>query len=164
LIAGGFFLVAKSTQEIHGQLEGEDFDADDPAAETKRTPKFGMVLAQIAVLDVIFSLDSIITAVGMAQEIVVMIGAVIAAVGIMIAFANVLGEFINDHPSIKTLALAFLILIGVLLIADGWGQHVSKAYVYVAMAFAVGVEMLNLRISKNVKARRDEIRARAHRD
>jgi predicted tellurium resistance membrane protein TerC len=164
LIAGGLFLVGKSTQEIHAQLEGEDEDADGPGAETRRGPKFLSILLQIAVLDVVFSLDSIITAVGMAQELVVMIGAVIAAVGIMIGFANVVGDFVNEHPSIKTLALAFLILIGVLLIADAMGQHVSKAYVYVAMAFAVCVEGLNMRISANEKRRRAELRKMARRE
>jgi len=141
LFSGGLFLIYKSVKEIHGKLEGE--------AESERAvkaPSFGAVLAQIMVLDIVFSLDSVITAVGMADQIGVMITAVIVAVGFMLVFASSIAGFVEKHPTIKMLALSFLVLIGVNLIADACGQHIEKGYTYFAMAFAVGVEMLNLRI------------------
>jgi predicted tellurium resistance membrane protein TerC len=140
LIAGGLFLVAKSTMEIHEKLEGHE------GAKSARVARsYASVLFQIAVLDMVFSLDSVITAVGMAQEVAIMIAAVIVAVLVMMAFARPIGEFVSRRPSVKMLALAFLLVIGVMLIADGFGQHVSKGYIYFAMAFSLAVELLNLR-------------------
>jgi predicted tellurium resistance membrane protein TerC len=140
LFGGGLFLIAKATYEIHHQVEGQH--ADD--ASQKR-PSFASVLIQIAVLDIVFSLDSVITAVGMADEIWVMIAAVVLAVGVMIAFANQISEFVSRHPSVKMLALSFLILIGVVLVTEAAGAPLSKSYVYFAMAFSLLVELLNLR-------------------
>jgi predicted tellurium resistance membrane protein TerC len=143
LIAGGLFLLAKSTYEIHDKLEGGEGHAAKKAA-----PSLASVLVQIMLLDVVFSLDSVITAVGMVDELSVMVIAVVAAVGFMLAFSGAIGRFVNDHPTIKILALSFLILIGVLLVAEGFDQHIPKGYVYFAMAFSVGVEMLNMRLRK----------------
>lgn len=141
LIVGGLFLLAKSTHEIHQKLEGE---AGHASARVR--PSFGSVLIQIMLLDVVFSLDSVITAVGMVDEIGVMVAAVIIAVGFMVVFAEAISGFVERHPTVKMLALSFLLLIGVLLVAEGFDQHIPKGYVYFAMAFAVGVEMLNLRV------------------
>jgi len=141
LIVGGLFLLAKSTHEIHQKLEGEAGHASARVA-----PSFGSVLIQIMLLDVVFSLDSVITAVGMVDEIGVMVAAVIIAVGFMVVFAEAISGFVERHPTVKMLALSFLLLIGVLLVAEGFDQHIPKGYVYFAMAFAVGVEMLNLRV------------------
>lgn len=143
LIVGGLFLLAKSTFEIHERLEGEDGEKTQRLA-----PNFTSVLIQIMLLDIVFSLDSVITAVGMVPYIGVMIAAVIIAVVIMLLFVNSIGNFVDRHPSLKMLALSFLILIGVVLIAEGLGQHVSKGYIYFAMAFSFGVEMLNIRMRK----------------
>lgn len=141
LIAGGLFLIAKATHEIHGSLEGD-------REETPRliSSSVTAVLIQIALLDVVFSLDSVITAVGLAQDISIMAIAIIIAVGIMLFAAKPISEFVDAHPTIKILALSFLILVGVTLIADGFDMHVPKGYIYFAMAFSVGVEMLNLRM------------------
>ncbi len=141
LIVGGLFLLAKSTHEIHQKLEGETGRA---AAATR--PSFASVLMQILLLDVVFSLDSVITAVGMVDEIAIMVAAVVCAVGFMMVFAGSISAFVERHPTIKMLALSFLLLIGVTLIAEGLDQHIPKGYVYFAMAFSVFVEMLNLRI------------------
>jgi len=141
LILGGLFLIAKSTHEIHGKLEGED-----GAASSGRVVSFGMTIVQILLLDIVFSLDSVITAVGMANQLGVMIAAVIIAVIVMLAFAGAISSFVERHPTIKMLALSFLILIGVTLVADGFGQHVPKGYIYFSMAFSLGVEMLNLKL------------------
>lgn len=141
LIAGGLFLVWKSTREIHESLEG----GDRPAAGAARAT-FTAVILQIIVIDIVFSLDSIITAVGMVSELPVMIAAVVASVALMMAFAGVVGRFVSDHPTVKMLALSFLVVVGVVLIADGFDHHVPKGYVYFAMAFSVAVEMLNLRV------------------
>ena len=143
LLGGGLFLVGKATWEIHDKLEGEAH-----AQPTARAASFGSVLAQILVLDVVFSLDSVITAVGLAREIAVMIAAVVIAVIVMMIFAGRISAFIEKHPTLKMLALSFLLLIGVMLIADGFGQHVSKGYVYFAMAFSVFVETLNIRLRR----------------
>jgi predicted tellurium resistance membrane protein TerC len=143
LIAGGLFLIYKSTGEIHQSLEGETRHASRPVRTT-----FGAVIVQIMVIDLVFSLDSIITAVGMVDRIEVMIAAVVVSVGLMMLFASAIGGFVSSHPTIKMLALAFLVVIGVVLIADGLGHHVPKGYVYFAMAFSVAVELLNLRIRK----------------
>ncbi len=141
LIIGGLFLLAKSTTEIHEKLESQE-----GAATARVGATMGAVLVQIMLLDVVFSLDSVITAVGMVREIPIMVAAVIIAVGFMMVFAGPVGDFVERHPTVKMLALAFLLLIGVTLIADGLGTHISKGYIYFAMAFSVFVEMLNLRL------------------
>ncbi|MET0552444.1 MAG: TerC family protein [Vicinamibacteria bacterium] len=146
LIVGGLFLLAKSTMEIHEKLEGEEGHAS-----AKVGPSFTSVLLQIMVLDIVFSLDSVITAVGMVSQVSVMITAVVVAVGFMMMFAGAVGDFVHRHPTIKMLALSFLLLIGVMLVAEGFHQHIPKGYVYFAMAFSVFVEMLNIRMKKNSK-------------
>ena len=143
LIAGGLFLIWKSTGEVHQLLEGEEGEISRKVASS-----FSGVIAQIIVIDIVFSLDSIITAVGMVSEVAVMIAAVVASVGLMMLFASSIGRFVSDHPTIKMLALSFLVVIGVVLIADGFGHHVPKGYIYFAMAFSVCVEMLNIRMRK----------------
>jgi predicted tellurium resistance membrane protein TerC len=140
LILGGLFLLAKSTHEIHGNLEGEE-----GTKSARVYPSFVGVLIQIALLDIVFSLDSVITAVGMVEEIGVMISAVVVAIIFMMLFSGSISGFVSRHPTIKMLALSFLILIGVTLIAEGLDQHIPKGYIYFAMAFSVGVELLNLR-------------------
>jgi predicted tellurium resistance membrane protein TerC len=147
LLFGGLFLVAKATWEIHDKLEGSEHA---PGA-APRAARYGAILVQIALLDIVFSLDSVITAVGMARTVEVMIAAVVIAVGVMMVFAGAIGAFIERHPTMKMLALSFLLLIGVVLIADGFGQHVSKGYIYFAMAFSLFVELLNLRIRKRTE-------------
>jgi predicted tellurium resistance membrane protein TerC len=142
LLLGGLFLLGKSTHEIHGNLEGESHGE----GSGRRAPSFTGVLIQIMLLDVVFSLDSVITAVGMVDEIAVMIAAIVIAIGFMMAFSGPISGFVSRHPTIKMLALSFLILIGVALIAEGLGQHIPKGYIYFAMAFSVGVELLNLRV------------------
>jgi predicted tellurium resistance membrane protein TerC len=146
LVAGGLFLIAKSTREIHHRLEDEDEHGSVRAA-----PSFASVLIQILMLDVVFSLDSVITAVGMVDEIAVMIIAIVLAVAVMMVFSAKVSAFIERHPTVKMLALSFLLLIGMNLIADGLGFHIPKGYTYFAMAFSLGVEMLNLRLRKKVK-------------
>jgi predicted tellurium resistance membrane protein TerC len=146
LIAGGLFLLTKSTREIHDALEG---DTDHAGARVRAT--FAGVVGQIMVLDIVFSLDSVITAVGMARHLSVMIAAVVLAVGVMLIAAAPISDFVHKHPTIKMLALSFLLLIGVSLIADGLGQHIAKGYIYFAMGFSVFVEMLNLRIRARTK-------------
>lgn len=143
LIAGGLFLLGKSTHEIHERLEGDDNHASAPVATS-----FTSVIVQILLLDIIFSLDSVITAVGMANRIVIMVMAVIIAVGFMMLFSGVISDFVHRHPTVKMLALSFLLLIGVTLIAEGLDQHIPKGYVYFAMAFSVFVEMLNLKLGR----------------
>jgi predicted tellurium resistance membrane protein TerC len=144
LLIGGLFLLVKSTTEIHHKLEGEDGGANP----TRATATFGAVLVQIMLLDVVFSLDSVITAVGMAQHLPVMIAAVVLSMGVMLLSATSISEFVNRHPTLKMLALSFLILIGTTLIAEGLGFHIPKGYVYFAMAFSFGVELLNLQLRK----------------
>ncbi|MDQ3704838.1 MAG: TerC family protein [Chloroflexota bacterium] len=152
LIGGGLFLLGKSTWEIHHRLEGEPEGHGEQAA-TKGRAMFVSTLVQIILLDIVFSLDSVITAVGMANELWVMITAVVIAVGIMMISAGAIGRFIEQHPTIKVLALSFLLLIGVTLVAEGFDQHISKGYIYFAMAFSVFVEMINIRVrSKSSKA------------
>jgi len=143
LISGGLFLLWKSTGEVHQLLEGEEGGESRNVASS-----FAGVIVQIMVIDLVFSLDSIITAVGMVSEVAVMIAAVVASVGLMMLFAGAIGRFVSDHPTIKMLALSFLVVVGVVLIADGFGHHVPKGYIYFAMAFSVGVEMLNIRLRK----------------
>jgi predicted tellurium resistance membrane protein TerC len=143
LISGGLFLIWKSTGEIHQSLEGQEGHVSGAVKAT-----FTAVILQIMVVDMVFSLDSIITAVGMVDQLEVMIAAVVLSVGLMMAFAGAIGRFVSDHPTIKMLALSFLVVVGVVLIAEGFDQHVPKGYVYFAMAFSVGVEMLNIRLRK----------------
>ena len=143
LIAGGLFLVWKSTHEIDHKLEGAE-----EAGTTRAVVSFNAVITQIILLDIVFSLDSVITAVGMVNNIPIMIGAVIVAVIFMMAFAGPISGFVDRHPTIKMLALSFLLLIGVTLIADGFGQHIAKGYIYFAMGFSVFVEVLNIRVRK----------------
>jgi predicted tellurium resistance membrane protein TerC len=154
LILGGLFLLAKSTHEIHDNLEGEE----ESEKSLRVAPSLVSVLIQIALLDIVFSLDSVITAVGMVEELGIMIAAVVVAIGFMMLFSGTISAFVGRHPTIKMLALSFLILIGVTLIAEGLNQHISKGYIYFAMAFSVGVEMLNLRVrpvhSKPIQLRR----------
>jgi predicted tellurium resistance membrane protein TerC len=145
LIAGGLFLIWKSTMEVHQLLEGEEGEQSSKVAST-----FAGVILQIIMIDLVFSLDSIITAVGMVREVGVMIAAVVASVGLMMLFASAIGRFVSDHPTIKMLALSFLVVVGVVLIVDGFGHHVPKGYIYFAMAFSVGVELLNIRMRKKV--------------
>jgi predicted tellurium resistance membrane protein TerC len=143
LLLGGLFLVAKATWEIHDKLEGAAHGETVP-----RAASYGAILFQIVLLDMVFSLDSVITAVGLAKEIAVMIAAVVIAVIVMMIFAGPISTFIERHPTMKMLALSFLLLIGVVLIADGFEQHVSKGYIYFAMAFSLFVEILNLRLRR----------------
>jgi predicted tellurium resistance membrane protein TerC len=143
MIGGGLFLLAKSTHEIHANLEGES-EEGGPAAR----PSFGGVLVQIMLLDIVFSLDSVITAVGMVDELAVMVAAVVVSVLIMIVSSGPISEFVQRHPTVKILALSFLLLIGLSLLLEGFDQHIPKGYIYFAMSFSVLVEMLNLRIRK----------------
>jgi len=143
LIGGGLFLLAKATLEIHERLEGEEGHSSARVA-----PSFGAVIAQIMLLDIVFSLDSVITAVGMADDIAIMVVAVVLAVAIMMFSAEPISAFVNRHPTVKVLALSFLLLIGVSLVADGLGMHVPKGYIYFAMGFSVFVEMINLRVRR----------------
>lgn len=147
LLIGGLFLLAKSTHEIHVNLEGEEEDKEKPKAVS-----FIGVITQIAILDIIFSLDSVITAVGLVNQLPIMITAIIIAIIVMMISAKSIGDFVESHPTIKILALSFLILIGFSLIGEGLDLHIPKGYIYFAMAFSVGVEMLNIRmLSKRTK-------------
>ncbi len=143
LILGGLFLVWKSTTEIHGSLEGQEGHTANAVQAT-----FGAVILQIMLIDLVFSLDSIITAVGMVDDVRVMIAAVICSVALMMLFARPIGQFVSNHPTIKMLALSFLVVVGVVLIAEGFDHHVPKGYVYFAMAFSLGVETLNIRMRR----------------
>ena len=143
LICGGLFLVWKSTGEIHQLMEGEE-----GAASSSVKAAFSAIILQIVVVDLVFSLDSIITAVGMVRDIPVMVAAVVASVGLMMLFARAIGDFVSNHPTIKMLALSFLMVVGVTLMAEGFGYHVPKGYIYFAMAFSVGVEAMNIRMRK----------------
>jgi predicted tellurium resistance membrane protein TerC len=145
LIAGGLFLLWKATREIHGMLEGESEAAHGAAGVS-----FAAVIVQIMLIDIVFSLDSIITAVGMVDELAVMVAAVVVSVALMMAFSGAIARVIAAHPTLKMLALAFLFVVGVVLIADGFDHHVPKGYVYFAMAFSLAVELLNIRIRKRV--------------
>ena len=147
LLGGGVFLIWKSTREIHEKLEG----AEEPAHGGRVTPKFGAIIVQILLLDIVFSLDSVITAVGMANRLGVMIAAVVLALVVMLKYAGVVSDFVHRHPTLKMLALSFLLLIGVTLVAEGTHQHVNKGYIYFAMAFSFAVELLNLKLRKKAK-------------
>ena len=146
LILGGLFLIWKSTGEIHQSLEGAEEHATSAVQAT-----FTAVIVQIMIVDLVFSLDSIITAVGMVDDLPVMIAAVVASVALMMLFAGPIGRFVSDHPTIKMLALSFLVVVGVVLVAEGFGHHVPKGYVYFGMAFSLGVEMLNINMRKRAK-------------
>ncbi|BAL26655.1 TerC family protein [Azoarcus sp. KH32C] len=143
LVGGGLFLLWKSTGEIHQLLEGEEGEASSAVKAT-----FSAVIMQIIVIDLVFSLDSIITAIGMVSNLGVMMSAVVASVGLMMVASAPIGNFVSNHPTVKMLALSFLMVVGVVLVAEGFGQHVSKGYIYFAMAFSVTVEMLNIRMRK----------------
>jgi predicted tellurium resistance membrane protein TerC len=146
LLLGGLFLIAKSTHEIHGSLEGGEGHGPGQIAAS-----FTSTIVQILLLDIVFSLDSVITAVGMASDVSIMIIAVVVAVGVMLTASGAIGAFVQKHPTVKMLALSFLLLIGVSLIADGFGQHIEKGYIYFAMGFSVFVEMINLRLRSKAK-------------
>jgi len=143
LIGGGLFLLAKSTHEIHGNLEG-----DEGGGAARVVASFGAVIVQILLLDIVFSLDSVITAVGMAEDVAVMVLAVVIAVGVMLLSSGTIGAFVDRHPTVKMLALSFLLLIGMSLLAEGFDQHIPKGYIYFAMGFSVFVEMINLRVRR----------------
>jgi len=156
LFGGGLFLLYKSATEIYENVEhpgeNEPPASKDPDGPGPKTVSFGGIVLQVMVLDIVFSLDSVITAVGMAEHVPVMIAAMVIAVGVMMIFAGPVGDFIEEHPSVRVLALAFLTLIGVMLIAEGTGQHVSKGYIYSAMGFSLLVQMLNMRMEKRHRA------------
>lgn len=147
LIIGGLFLLAKSTIEIHDKLEGEEHHADG----SKGAVSFNGILVQIMFLDIVFSLDSVITAVGMARQLGVMVTAVMISVGIMLFFASSVSRFVDRHPTVKVLALSFLLMIGVALIADGLSFHIPKGYIYFSMAFSIFVEMINIKVRRNAE-------------
>ncbi|HEX2854458.1 MAG TPA: TerC family protein [Opitutaceae bacterium] len=147
LFLGGLFLIGKSVVEVHEKLEGDD----GHATEGRKVASFRAAIVQILLLDIVFSLDSVITAVGMANHLWIMITAVIIALGVMLVFAGTISDFVNRHPTLKMLALSFLILIGVTLVGESLGQHIPKGYIYFSMAFAFGVEMLNLRLRAKSK-------------
>jgi predicted tellurium resistance membrane protein TerC len=151
LLIGGLFLLWKSVHEIHGSLEGEDH------AKSVGKSTMAAAITQIVIIDIVFSLDSVITAIGLAQKIGVMIAAVILAMVVMLIAAKAISDFVNNHPTIKMLALSFLLLVGVVLVADGLGHHIQKGYIYFAMAFSFGVEMLNLKMRAS-KAKPIELR------
>ncbi len=146
LLGGGLFLIAKATHEIHDKLEVKH---EPELGGGSKGASFWLVIAQIGLLDVVFSLDSVITAVGMAQHVPVMVAAMVVAVGVMLVFAGSIGAFVERHPTMKMLALSFLLLIGVMLVAEGFGKHVPKAMIYFAMAFSFGVELLNMRVRRS---------------
>ena len=147
LLGGGLFLIYKSTTEIHSKLEGEDHQQGAAA----QTVSFSSVIVQILLLDIVFSLDSVITAIGLTTMIWIAVVAVMISIGIMLVAAKPLADFVNRHPTVKILALSFLLLIGMVLVAEGLGQHIPKGYIYFAMAFSVGVELLNLRLRKQTE-------------
>ncbi|HQU74163.1 MAG TPA: TerC family protein [Calditrichia bacterium] len=148
LIVGGLFLLTKSTREIHHNIEEDDH----PGGKKQFAQSMGLLLVQIAVLDIVFSLDSVITAIGLAKDVMIMAVAIVIAVGVMLFAAQSIGNFVEKHPTIKILALSFLILVGMTLILEGFDVHVPKGYIYFAMAFSVGVEMVNLRIRDKKRA------------
>ena len=159
LIFGGLFLLWKSVHEIHSSLEGEE----EPVAEgtgRRLVSTFGAVVTQIAIIDIVFSLDSVITAVGMVDEIAIMVIAIVGAVAVMLVAAGPISEFVDRHPTIKMLALSFLILVGVALIGEGWDLNIPKGYIYFAMAFSVAVEMLNIRMRAKRRERMEPLHLR----
>ena len=154
LFAGGLFLIGKSVHEVHDAIDGEQIDHD-----TSKPVSFASVMIQVALLDIVFSLDSVITAVGMAKDIEVMVAAIIIAVGVMLFCADAISGFIEEHPTVKMLALSFLILIGVMLTAEAMGMHIKKGYIYFAMAFALFVEVLNMRNRQRRSAKEGAVAA-----
>ena len=150
LLGGGLFLIWKATHEVHGALEGEEHTGGDASAAARAN--FASILVQIAIIDVVFSLDSVITAVGLVDQISVMVTAIVLTVGLMMVAARPIGDFVDRHPTVKMLALSFLILVGMALVAEGAGFHIPKGYIYFAMAFSVAVEMLNIRVRTRRKA------------
>ncbi len=150
LILGGLFLLGKSTVEIHANLEGEEHHGRDNAGKAVAT--FTSVVVQIMLLDIVFSIDSVITAIGLAEQLAVMVAAIVIAVGVMMALAGAIGRFVETHPTIKILALSFLLLVGVSLIGEGFDLHIPKGYIYFAMAFSVFVELLNLKVRGGERA------------
>ena len=148
LILGGLFLIGKATHEIHLKLEGPE---EESGTATRTFPSFSSVILQIILLDLVFSLDSVITAVGMVDQISIMIAAVVASVAFMMFFANSISNFVENRPTIKMLALSFLLMIGMVLVAEGWDQHIQKGYIYFAMGFSLFVEMLNLKLRKKAR-------------
>ncbi len=156
LIGGGLFLLGKSALEIHESVEGDGHGPEDVIGKVVSV-SFASVIVQIMILDIVFSLDSVITAVGMTNNVPVMVTAIIIAIGVMMFFAGAVGRFVERHPTIKILALSFLIMIGMVLIAEGAGFHVPKAYIYVAMAFSVGVEMLNIRMRGKLDKKESQV-------
>jgi predicted tellurium resistance membrane protein TerC len=152
LLAGGLFLIGKSVFEMHEKLEHARSHRDGRAAAAGKPASFAQAILTIAVIDIVFSLDSVITAVGMVEQVWVMIVAMVIAMGVMLAFAGPIARFVDKHPTIKVLALAFLILIGVMLVAEGLGQHMNKGYIYFAMAFAVAIELINMRLRGSSKS------------
>ena len=152
LIGGGLFLLWKSVHEIHNSLEGENDAGNDGSGAAAAGASFAGVLVQIAVIDIVFSLDSVITAVGLADDVMVMVIAIVAAVAVMMFAAKPIGDFVDEHPTIKMLALSFLVLVGVTLIGEGFGTHLPKGYIYFAMAFSFAVEMINIRLRKRMQA------------
>lgn len=153
LLLGGLFLIGKSVVEVHEKLEG----ADGHVTSGKARASFAAVIVQILLLDIVFSLDSVITAIGMADNLGVMIAAVVIALAVMLIFAGTISDFVNRHPTLKMLALSFLILIGVALVGESLGQHIPKGYIYFSMAFAFAVEMLNLRLRSKEKVKPVEL-------
>lgn len=149
LILGGLFLIVKATKEIHHKIDGHESASGQSPAEGRRlgSPRYGSIILQIMLIDMVFSLDSVITAVGMAKHVEVMVAAVVIAVAVMMLSVNFVANFVEKHPTIKMLALAFLLLIGVMLVGDGIGQHMPKGMIYFAMAFSLGVEILNMRVA-----------------
>lgn len=152
LLGGGLFLIWKATHEVHGSLEGEaEAQAGDGGAKSAARAGFAATLVQIALIDIVFSLDSVITAVGMVDHLAIMVAAILASVGLMMFAAKPIGDFVDRHPTVKMLALAFLILVGMALVAEGAGFHIPKGYIYFAMAFSVAVEMLNIQLRRRQK-------------
>ena len=149
LIGGGLFLLWKSVHEVHNSLEGED---DEAEAAVAARASFAAIIVQIAIIDIVFSLDSVITAVGMADHVSIMVIAIVIAVGIMMFSAKAIGDFVDRHPTVKMLALSFLVLVGLALIAEGWDFHIPKGYIYFAMAFSLFVETLNIKLRKSRQA------------
>ena len=151
LIAGGLFLIYKATKEIHERFEDEEHLEESVDGSNKAGARFSSIVVQILLLDIIFSIDSVITAVGMANNLVIMMSAIVLSIGVMLLFSKFIVDFIDKHQTLKMLALAFLLLIGVVLVADGCGKHIEKGYIYFAMAFSITVEVLNLRLKKKKK-------------
>jgi predicted tellurium resistance membrane protein TerC len=151
LLAGGLFLIAKSTSEIHHKMEVGSSEEDQQSLKKKATRSFWAIILQIGLLDIVFSFDSILTAIGMTEELIIMIAAVIVSLIVMLVFAARIAAFIEKHPTLQVLALSFLILIGFVLIAEGFHQHISKGYIYFAVAFSLLVEVINLRVRKKAQ-------------